>query len=381
MRKILAVAAIGATGLVLAACGQKQAQPQGGPPPVSVATPLQERVVDWNDFVGRFEAPQQVEVRARAGGYIQAIHFRDGQQVKAGQLLFTLDPRPAQAALAAAQAQANQARSDLKRAESLLAATAISREEFETRRAAAQVAEAGLRARELDLEFTRVTAPVSGVASDRRVDAGNVISGGTSNADVLTTIVSTNPIHFTFEASEAQLLTQQRQQGRGAGRVKVRLQDEAEYRWNGTVDFADNAVDASSGAFRMRAVVNNPNNFLKPGMFGRARVEGSGAYNAMLIPEEAVVADGARKVAYVVAGDGTVTMKPLQLGPLTGGLRVVKTGLRPDDRVIVNGIQRAQPGQKVTASTVKITHKAPTPSTTPLPTAAPAATATPVGAQ
>ncbi|WP_369060188.1 efflux RND transporter periplasmic adaptor subunit [Caulobacter sp. 73W] len=378
MRKILAVAAIGATGIVLTACGPKAAQPQGGPPQVSVATPLQERVVDWNDFVGRFEAPQSVQVRARAGGYIQAIHFRDGQQVKAGQLLFTLDPRPAQAALAAAKAQADQARADLKRAESLLSATAISREEFETRRAAAQVAEAGLRARELDLEFTRVTAPVSGTVSDRRVDAGNVISGGTSNADVLTTIVSTSPIHFTFESSEAQLLTQQRQSGRGTGRVKVRLQDEADYRWTGTVDFSDNAVDASSGSFRMRAVVANPNGFLKPGMFGRARVEGSGAYNAMLIPQEAVVADGARKVAYVVAGDGTVTVKPLQLGPLSGGLRVVKTGLRPDDRVIINGIQRAQPGQKVAPAKATISRKEGGESPPQLAAPAPAATATPV---
>ncbi|MDG2522868.1 efflux RND transporter periplasmic adaptor subunit [Caulobacter segnis] len=378
MRKILAVAAIGATGIVLTACGPKAAQPQGGPPQVSVATPLQERVVDWNDFVGRFEAPQSVQVRARAGGYIQAIHFRDGQQVKAGQLLFTLDPRPAQAAVASAKAQADQARNDLKRAESLLAATAISREEFETRRAAAQVADAALRARELDLEFTRVTAPVSGTISDRRVDAGNVISGGTSNADVLTTIVSTNPIHFVFESSEAQLLTQQRQSGRAGGQVKVRLQDEAEYRWNGTVDFSDNAVDASSGSFRMRAVVNNPNGFLKPGMFGRARVEGSGAYNAMLIPQEAVVADGARKVAYVVAGDGAVTVKPIQLGPLSGGLRVVKTGLRPDDRVIVNGIQRAQPGQKVTAVNSTISRKAGGEAPPQLAAPTPAATATPV---
>jgi RND family efflux transporter MFP subunit len=378
MRKILAVAAIGATGIVLTACGPKAAQPQGGPPQVSVATPLQERVVDWNDFVGRFEAPQSVQVRARAGGYIQAIHFRDGQQVSAGQLLFTLDPRPAQAAVASAKAQADQARNDLKRAESLLAATAISREEFETRRAAAQVADAALRARELDLEFTRVTAPVSGTVSDRRVDAGNVISGGTSNADVLTTIVSTNPIHFVFESSEAQLLTQQRQSGRAGGKVKVRLQDEADYRWNGTVDFSDNAVDASSGSFRMRAVVNNPNGFLKPGMFGRARVEGSGAYNAMLIPQEAVVADGARKVAYVVTGDGTVTVKPLQLGPLSGGLRVVKTGLRPDDRVIVNGIQRAQPGQKVTAVNSTISRKTDGEAPPQLAAPTPAATATPV---
>src|SRR5690606_28063152 len=162
------------------------------------------------------------------------------------------------------------------RAETLLAAQAISREEFEARRAAALVAEAAVRARRLDLEFTRVTAPASGVVSDRRVDPGNVIAGGTSAADVLTTIVSTSPIHFVFDASESQLLKYQRQAGERGSRVQVRLQDEADYRWDGAIDFSDNALNDSTGAIRMRATVANPDGFLKPGMFGRARVEGSG---------------------------------------------------------------------------------------------------------
>lgn len=346
---------------------------------VSVATPLREKVVDWDEFTGRFEAVEQVEVRARAGGYLQAVHFRDGQYVRKGQLLFTLDPRPAQAQLAAAQAQAAQARGEAARAETLLAAQAISREEFEAKRAAALVAEAAVRARRLDLEFTRVTAPASGVVSDRRVDPGNVIAGGTSAADVLTTIVSTSPIHFVFDASESQLLKYQRQAGERGSRVQVRLQDEADYRWNGAIDFSDNALNDSTGAIRMRATVANPDGFLKPGMFGRARVEGSGAYEALLIPDGAVVADGARKVAYVVTKDGTVQPKPLQLGPVSGGLRVVRSGLRPDDRVIVNGVQRARPGEKVQARNVAITRPAKAAPPTVTTSAPPAASATPAG--
>jgi RND family efflux transporter MFP subunit len=359
MRKFLApFVATAAAALVLAGCGKKDGPPQMPPPEVSVATPLRQSVVDWDDFTGRFEAPENVEVRARAGGYLQASHFREGQFVKKGQLLFTLDPRPAEAALAAARAQAKQAAADMSRADSLLKVQAISREEYDSKRSAIEVAQATVRARELDLEFTRVTAPTSGVVSDRRVDPGNVISGGASSADVLTTIVSTSPIHFVFDASEAQLLKEQRQSGKG-GRVQIRLQDEGEYRWNGVIDFTDNALDNGSGAVRMRAVVQNPNGFLKPGMYGKAKVEGGQAYDALLVPEDAIVADGARKAVNVVAADGSVTMKTVTLGPVSQGLRVIRTGVRPDDRVIVNGgVRLMAPGQKVNAKVVKIEPKA-----------------------
>lgn len=365
---------------VLSACGKPAAPPPQGPPQVSVATPLRQRVVDWDDFTGRFEAPERVEVRARAGGYLQAAHFRDGQFVKKGQLLFTLDARPAQAQLAAARAQAEQARGELARAEKLLADQTISREEYESRRSAAAVASAALRARELDVEFTRVTAPISGLISQRRVDPGNLIAGGTSAGDVLATIVSVDPIHFVFDASEAQLLKYQRQtKNRNGAPVRVRLQDEAEPRWAGVVDYFDNTLDQASGAAQLRARINNPGGFLKPGMFGSARMIGSDAYEALMIPETAIVPDGPRKTAYVVTAKNAVEARVLELGPLTGGLRVIRKGLNPTDKVIVNGVQRVRPGASVQPKTVTI---APPAQPAPAPrgnAAAPPSTATPAG--
>ena len=349
----LALSALACTALV--ACGKPQEQGAPPDPMVSVSTPLRQSVVDWDDFTGRFESPERVDVRARAGGYLQAVHFRDGQYVKKGQLLFTLDPRTAEAALASARAQADVARTNLKRAESLLAAQAISREELETRRSESLVADAGLRSRQLDVEFTRVTAPISGIVSDRRVDPGNVISGGTSAGDVLTTVVSVDPIHFVFDASEAQALAFQRKAGsRGGAPVEIRLQDETEPRWRGQVDFVDNALDPTSGAMRLRAVVRNSGGTIRPGMFGAARVAGGGAYEALMIPETAVVSDGSRKVAYVVPASGEIQVRVLELGPVVGGLRVVRKGLRPDERVVINGVQRVRPGVKVQARNAQI---------------------------
>jgi RND family efflux transporter MFP subunit len=343
----------------LAACAPSNAAQAAPPAPrVSVATPLKQEVTDWDEFTGRFEATQRVEVRARAGGFIQAAHFMEGQRVSKGQLLFTLDPRPAQATLNSAQADARLARRAFERAEVLIKDQAISRQEYDQRKAALDIAEAAVAARKLDVEFTRVTAPASGFVSDRRVDPGNVIAGGTSTADVLTTIVAADPIHFEFEASEAQLLRHQRQTEKAGGKVEIRLQDENDYRWTGTVDFADAVVDASSGAVRMRAKIANPDGFLKPGMFGRARVESSATYPAMLIPETAVVSAGPVKTALVVAANGTVESKTLDVGPVVNGMRVVRSGLAATDRVIVNGVQRAMPGAVVDARDTTITDTA-----------------------
>ncbi len=359
-RQLLIPALVAA--LALSSCGGGGAQPpQQGAPPVTVAAPLVRDVVDWDEFVGRFEAIQNVEVRPRASGYLQGIWFKDGQYVQKGQLLFTVDPRPAQAAVAQAVAQLAQAQATLAnakteyaRSEALVAQRAASQEELEQRRAtmrsaSAQVAaaEANVRARRLDLGFTRVTAPLSGRISERKVDVGNSVA---ADQTVLTTIVSVDPVHFVFQGSEALLLKYQRD---GSGTkdgtpIKVKLSDESDYTHNGTIDFVDNALDAGAGTIRARAVIANPGGFLKAGMFGSARLEASKPYPAMLVPDTAIMADAARQIVFVVDKTNTVTARPVQTGPLQGSLRVIRSGLNKDDRVVIDGAQRARPGVKVT---------------------------------
>lgn len=387
--KIAAVSVL-ATG-ALFGCSPKAEQQAPGAPPVTVATPLQQKVVDWDEFTGRFEAVESVDVRARVGGYIQAVHFRDGQMVQKGQLLFTLDPRPAQAALAQAQAQVAQmqsqltlARANLARSETLLASQAVSKAEYDANKAAVDAAQANLaaanaavRTARLNLDYTRVTAPTSGRVSDRRVDPGNVIAGGSSAGDILTTIISGGPIHFVFDGSEAVLLKYLRDGGASQGApVRIRLQDESSYLHTGRLDFSDNAVNTASGVIRLRAIVPNGDGFLRPGMFGRAQVAGAGAYDALLVPDSAIGTDQARRVVSVVAADGSVTTKPVVLGPIVQGLRVVKSGLAPTDRIIIAVLQRtAQPGVKVKAQNGRITPVAGQASDAPVTQAAPASSA------
>ncbi|MGV8929771.1 MAG: efflux RND transporter periplasmic adaptor subunit [Brevundimonas sp.] len=390
MRTARIVAAAVLMTSVLYGCSQPSEAQAPPAPAVTVAVPLVRAVQDWDEFTGRFEATQSVEVRARVGGYISGVHFRDGDYVRRGQLLFSLDPRPAQAALASARAQLSQAQaqislaqSELTRSETLLESQAVSQAEVDTRRGALQTAQAAIaaananvRARQLDLEFTRVTAPISGRVSDRRVDAGNLVAGGSSAADVLTTVVSSAPIHFVFDGSEAVLLKYQRQARNGAAPIQVRLQDESDFNRSGTLDFTDNAVDTASGVIRLRAVIPNPDGFLKPGMFGQARLAGAGTYNAMLVPDAAISTDQARRIVYVVAADGSVAPRPVQLGPLVDGLRVIRSGLTATDRVIINGVQRIQaPGMKVQATNGQIRPVA-RPQAAPVTTIAPASSAT-----
>lgn len=390
MRTVKIVAASALVAAALYGCSPRSEAQAPPAPAVTVATPLVQTIQDWDEFTGRFEATQDVDVRARVGGYVSAVHFRDGDFVRRGQLLFTLDPRPAQAALASARAtlaQANAqltlARSEYERAQTLLESQAVSQAEADTRRGAVLTAEAavaaanaGVRARQLDLEFTRVVAPISGRVSDRRVDPGNLIGGGSSAGDILTTIVSSAPIYFTFDGSEAVMLKYQRQARNGAAPIQVRLQDESTYSRSGSLDFTDNAIDTASGVIRLRAVVPNADGFLKPGMFGQARLAGSGSYQAMLVPDAAVSTDQARRIVYVVAADGSVAPKPVVLGPLVDGLRVVRSGLAATDRVIINGVQRIQqPGMKVQAKTGRIQPVAQQ-NETPVTTVAPASSAT-----
>lgn len=379
--------------LLVAACGEKQdggAAGPGGfggpPPPVTVARPLVKPIVDWDDYIGRFEAKQSVEVRPRVSGYVSRLAFRDGEFARAGDLLFEIDPRPFQATLNQAKADAQRARasadlarSEFTRTESLLGQNAVSREEFDTAKATLAQAQASLAAAEatvqsraLDVSFTRVTAPISGRLSDRRVDIGAFVTAGTTP---MTTVVTLDPIHFVFTGSEAVYLKYQRANQAGtrpssrvaSNPVEIRLADETDYRWRGRMDFVDNAIDQGSGTIRGRAVVANPRGFLTPGMFGHMRLIGSGSYNGMLIPEDAVVTDQTRKVALVVGADNMVSPRVVQLGPLVDGLRVVRSGLKADDRVIIEGVQRARPGSKVMPKDGKIVPPAPGTGPTPPP--------------
>ena len=380
-----------AAALALSACGGGESgPPQQGAPPVTVSQPLVQQVVDWDEFVGRFEAIQDVEVRPRASGYLQGVHFRDGEFVRKGQLLFTIDARPTEAALAQARAQLAQAqatlanaRTELARSQSLASQRAASQEEVESRQAAvrsgaAQVAaaQANVRARELDLGFTRVTAPISGRISERNVDPGNSV---TADQTVLTRIVSIDPLHFVFQGSEALLLKYQREGSgvRPGSPVRVKLSDENDFTHAGTLDFVDNAIDAGAGTIRARAIMPNPGGFLKPGMFGSLRLEASQPYDAMLVPDTAVMADAARQIVLVVGKDGTVAAKPVQTGALRGNLRVIRSGIAREDRVIIGGIQRARPGQKVTPQPGKIQAQAAAPVAAPGSSALPASTALP----
>ncbi|MEO5774443.1 MAG: efflux RND transporter periplasmic adaptor subunit [Sphingomicrobium sp.] len=366
--KKIAVAALPLVLVAGLAMGRSASPQAAAPPPpvVTVATPLVREISEWDEYSGRFEASRTVEIRPRVSGAIVGVHFQDGAFVRQGQLLFTLDPRPFSAAVAEASAAAQGARSDLAlaqadlgRATRLLAVEAVSRSDVDRLRARVQAAQASLaateariRARSLDLSFTQVRAPISGRISDRRIDAGNIVEGGGSGGGtLLTTINALDPIYFSFDASEALFLKARRSQESGAGpsAVEIRLQDEPDYRWRGHLDFTDNGLDSRSGTIRLRAVLDNPKQFLTPGMFGNMRLATSGAAAAMLVPDAAVQTDQTRKIVMVLARDGTLAPKPVVLGPLVDGLRVVRSGLSTADRVVVAGAQNVMPGMKVKA--------------------------------
>ncbi len=331
---------------------------------VGVAAPLSREVTQWDDYVGRFAPSQTVDIRPRVSGAITAIHFHDGDIVRRGQLLFTIDQRPFRAALAEAQANAASARStlalaaaDYARVQRLTGDEAVSGSEVDALRARLQAAQAALAAaqarvhlRQLDMEFSAVRAPISGRVSDRRVDIGNLVGGGEgAGATLLTTINALDPIYFTFDASEALFLKAQRdrQAGKGETPVEVRLQDEADYRWKGRLDFTDNGLDPRSGTIRIRATFSNPELFLTPGLFGNMRLASGGTTRALLVPDAAIQSDQARKTVLVVGRDDSVVAKPVELGPVVNGLRIIRSGLTAQDRVIVGNVQAAMPGTKV----------------------------------
>jgi RND family efflux transporter MFP subunit len=365
-------------GLVLAAVAASVALPapeasaQGAPPapPVQVATPLAKRITNWDEYTGRFEASEQVEVRARVSGFIDSVHFRDGSLVQKGDLLFTIDQRPyklavdvAQADVARARAQVDLARNEVERAEGLTQNRTITARDVDQRRAnldsavgTLQGAEANLKNAQLNLEWSEVRAPIAGRISNRRVDPGNLIAGGQSGATLLTTIVAVDPIYFTFDVSEADYLRYARMDNvrdaasRDAGTpVEVRLSDETKWARRGKVNFLDNAVNARSATIRGRAVFDNKDQFLTPGVFGRLRLF-AGEADALLVPDAVISSDQAHKVVLTIGPENKVVPKTVELGPLSEGLRVIRSGLTAQDKVIIGGNANpmVRPGVTVT---------------------------------
>ncbi|ARQ00726.1 efflux RND transporter periplasmic adaptor subunit [Pseudorhodoplanes sinuspersici] len=363
---------------LLAGCGQGQQQQKAAPPPpaVTVAEPIKRNVIDQDEYVGRFVAVDSVEIRARVSGYLEKIHFKDGQMVKEGELLFTIDKRPFQNTLAQARANLAQARAnlayaeaDLLRGQQLVKDKTITEQTYEQRLQAQRIAvatvaanEASVKQAELDLEFTELRSPLTGRIGDRRVSVGNLVTGGTSgNTTLLATIVSTDPIRFEFTFDEASYLRYERLALSGGKKakkddiaarggstlVRLKLIDEKDFIHVGRMDFLDNVIDRSTGTIRGRATFANAAGVFTPGMFARLQVPASPPYQALLIPDSAIGSEQARKFVYVVRPDNSIAQKYVVLGQLSDGDRVIKSGIEADDRVVVDGLMRVRPGVKV----------------------------------
>jgi RND family efflux transporter MFP subunit len=355
----------------LSACGEKPQQPAAAAaPPVTVAQPVKRTVTDWDEFTGRFEAVEEVQVRPRVGGFVTNVEFKDGDMVHAGDLLYLIDSRPFEAVaaqadgqLADARAKAELAKRDLDRGLALVQTSAVSEQLVDQRRQALQaahaaetVAEGALKAAQLNIEFTHVLAPITGRVSRHLISVGNLVQGSdTGTSTLLTTIVSVDPIYIYFDVDETTYLRNNRLWFEGkrpssrdtANPVQVTLSGETKPSHDGHMDFLDNRLDVSTGTLRSRAVIGNHDFSVLPGQFGRVRLIGSSPYEALLIPDTAVATDQSRKIVFVVKDDNTVEARAVTLGPLDEGLRVIREGLKAEDHVIVDGLQRARVGAKV----------------------------------
>ena len=355
---------------MLAGCGKKEEAAAPPPPTVTVAQPTKRVTTDWDEFTGRFDAIQQVEVRARVTGFVRKVAFVDGAVVKTGDVLYEIDPRQYEAAAEQAQGQLDDAKGrvllaqrELDRATTLIRTQAISEnivdqraQALSTAQAAVLQGEGALKQAQLNVEYTKVVAPIDGRVSRHLVSVGNLVQGSESGATLLTSIVSITPIYVYFDMDEATYQRNSRlwfEGKRPSSRdtpnpVEITLVGETKPSHKGQMNFLDNRLDTGTGTLRGRAIVDNQDQSILPGQFARVRVIASGEYEAMLVPDAAIATDQSRKIVMVVKPDDTVEARPVTLGPLDQGLRVVREGLKADDRVIIDGLQRARVGAKVT---------------------------------
>jgi multidrug efflux system membrane fusion protein len=368
------------SAVLLSGCGENSAKQSEAPPPsVSVSEPVHRNVTEWDEFTGRFQAIDHVSIRARVSGYLQSAHFEEGSMVKKGDLLFVIDPRPYEAVaeeeqgrLQTAQAQLTFASRDLERAVELGRTQAVSQQVIDQRRQALQSAEAAvitaegaLKRARLDVEFTRVVSPMDGRIGRKLVTEGNLVSGGDTSATLLTTVVSLDPIYLYFNLDEQTYLKSTRlrldvqaptpqNKDNNLNPVHVGLPDDTGFPHEGRMDWIDNELDPGTGTLRGRAVLPNPQLRFSPGQFGRVRLIGSAPYEALLLPDSAIGSDQSRKIVYVVGKDNVIEMREVKLGRLIDGLRVVREGLKPDETVVISGLQRVRAGGRVTPTRKQI---------------------------
>lgn len=378
-RTLVAARVLGAV-LALAAGAAEPGLAQTPPaaPAVTVSTPLQKDITEFDEFTGQFAAVDYVEIRARVSGYLTEIHFEDGQIVHQGDLLFVIDPRPYEATLASVQAQLSQGEAQVDLADRQLGrSSTLLKQGFEPQSgtdqrvadlkvamASVEAAKAGIRSAQLNVEFTHIIAPITGRISNHRVSIGNLVIGNdSSTATLLTTIVSLDPIYFNFDIGEEFYLAYQRATAQGklqltpdhAVPVSLHLTDETGWPHQGKLNFIDNQVNRSSGTIRARATFPNADSLFTSGEFGRIRIPASEVYKAILVPDAALVSDQSRKIVMTVSADNTIVPKVVRPGPTYEGLRIIRDGLSPTDRVVIDGVVRARPGAKVTPQNGTIT--------------------------